>query len=140
MLCTNTSLLELNLNYIDEFSLPGEEGIENVLAILEAFKANKSLKRIGFKGCKAVNGYKVLGAMMDLLLENHCIEHIDLQGTSLMETGDADYVYSALSKRKKMRLWGIVQGMANVNPTSGRVFLCGDPYAGKFCNHIHFCI
>jgi len=71
--------------------------------------------------------------MMDMLLENHCIEDIDLRYTGLSASGDGEYVYSTLSRRRKMKLWEIVQGMANVNPTSGRVFLCGHPCAGKSC-------
>ncbi len=54
-------------------------------------------------------------------------------------TGDVEYVYSALSKRKKIKLWDIVQGMANVKPSSGRVFLCGQPFVGMLCIS-KFCI
>jgi hypothetical protein len=125
MLRTNTSLLELQTTFADI------DTIENVLAILEALKVNKSLKRIDFSHWKVVRGYQVLGAMMDMLLENHCIEHIYLGSTGLEESGDAEYVHSALSRRMKMKLWDTIQGMANVNPTAGRVFLCGQPYAGK---------
>jgi len=131
MLRTNTSLLELSL-WIDMPS-GDTKATENVVAVLEALKINKSLKSIDFYGWKAVGGYQVLGAMMDMLLENHCIERIRLDSTGLDASGDAEYVYSTLSRRRKMKLWKTVQGMANVNPTSGRVFLCGHPYAGKSC-------
>jgi len=136
MICTNSSLLELDLVGVDNLYLRDIEGIENVLTILEALKTNKILKRIGLRNCHAVGGYKVLGTMMDLLLQNHCIEDIDLWNTGLEYAGDANYVSSALSKRKKVKLWDIVQGMANVKPTSGRAFLCGNPYAGKSCLQI----
>jgi len=136
MLCTNTSLLKLALINVKDLSKSHDgddtQEVENVLAILEALKTNKSLKRIDFGGCKAVRGYKVLGAMMDLLLVNHYIEDIDLTRTGLRESGDADYVLSALSKKNKMKLWDTIQSMAIVNPTSGRVFLCGQPFAGMY--------
>jgi len=137
MLCTNTSLLELCLEHMDELSLHDAQGVDNVLAILLALKTNKSLKRIEFSRCNAVGGYKVLGTMMDMLLENHNIQDIGLGGTSLEESGDADYVSSALSKRKKVKLWGVVQSMGTKNPTFGRVFLYGEPYAGKLYQHIY---
>ncbi|KAG0615129.1 hypothetical protein M758_5G016900 [Ceratodon purpureus] len=131
MIRTNTSLLKLALWEMRELRDSDPDAVENVVAILEALKTNKSLKHMSFWGCSGVGGYKVLGTMMDLLLENRQLEEIDLFGTRLKDSGDARYVHSELEKRRKLKLWDLIKGMANVSPKSGRVFLCGNPYAGK---------
>jgi hypothetical protein len=69
--------------------------------------------------------------MMDLLLENRQLEEIVLFGTPLQNSGDAVHVYSELEKRKKMKLWDLIKNMADDHPKSGRVFMCGNPYAGE---------
>ncbi|KAG0575577.1 hypothetical protein KC19_5G014000 [Ceratodon purpureus] len=131
MIRTNTSLLRLSLLRMTELCDSDPDAVENVVAILEALKTNKSLKYVRFGACSGVGGYKVLGTMMDLLLENRQLEEIDLFGTRLEDSGDARYVHSELEKRRKFKLWDLIKGMANVSPKSGRVFLCGNPYAGK---------
>jgi hypothetical protein len=128
MIRTNTSLLKLNLWGMKD-DCPN--AVENIVAILEALKANKSLKRVCFANCHGVGGYKVLGSMMDLLLENRQLEEIVLFGTPLQNSGDAVHVYSELEKRKKMKLWDLIKNMADDHPKSGRVFMCGNPYAGE---------
>ena len=130
MIRSNSSLLELDLSFLWELS-EDPDAVENVLAILAALKTNQSLKEVRFYGCDGVGGYKVLGTMMDLLLENLHLTDIGLLITPLERSGDAEYVYSELKKREKMKLWKLVQGMANEDPKSGRVFLCGNPFAGK---------
>jgi hypothetical protein len=131
MIRTNTSLLDLNLFKMKELDDSCPNPVENVVAILEALKTNKSLKRVSFGNCGGVGGYKVLGTMMDLLLENRQLEGIDLAFTPLEDSGDAVYVHFELEKRKKMKLWDLVKGMADESPKSGRVFMCGNPYAGE---------
>jgi hypothetical protein len=131
MIRTNTSLLHLKLYRMKELDDSCPDAVENVVAILEALKTNKSLKRVSFGDCGGVGGYKVLGTMMDLLLENRQLEGIDLAFTPLKYSGDAVYVHSELEKRKKMKLWDLVKGMADESPKSGRVFMCGNPYAGE---------
>jgi hypothetical protein len=131
MIRTNTSLLDLKLFNMKELDDSCPNPVENVVAILEALKTNKSLKRVSFGDCGGVGGYKVLGTMMDLLLENRQLEGIDLAFTPLEYSGDAVYVHSELEKRKKMKLWDLVKGMADESPKSGRVFMCGNPYAGE---------
>jgi hypothetical protein len=131
MIRTNTSLLYLGLSEMRELDDDCPDAVENVVAILEALKTNKSLKRVSFGDCGGVGGYKVLGTMMDLLLENRQLEGIDLAFTPLEYSGDAVYVHSELEKRKKMKLWDLVKGMADESPKSGRVFMCGNPYAGE---------
>ncbi|KAG0575596.1 hypothetical protein KC19_5G015200 [Ceratodon purpureus] len=128
MIRTNTSLLRLTLWEMRELRDSDPDAVENVVAILEALKTNKSLKYVSFFGCYSVGGYKVLGTMMDMLLENRQLEEIRLDGTGL---GGSWYVHSELEKRRKFKLWDLIKGMANVSPKSGRVFLCGNPYAGK---------
>ena len=131
MIRTNTSLLELDLSRMRELDDDCPDAVENVVVILEALKTNKLLKKVSFYRCSGVGGYKVLGTMMDLLLENRQLEKIDLVGTPLGYSGDATYVHSELEKRKKMKLWDLVKGMADESPKSGRVFMCGHPYAGE---------
>jgi hypothetical protein len=131
MIRTNTSLLQLNLSGMEELNYDCPDAVENIVAILEALKTNKSLKRVCFAFCTGVGGYKVFGSMMDLLLENRQLEEIDLSGTPLARSGDALHVYIELEKRKKMKLWDLIKNMADDHPKSGRVFMCGNPYAGE---------
>jgi hypothetical protein len=119
MIRTNTSLLHLNLPGMRELDDDCRDAAENIVAILEALKINKSLKSVSFAYCSGVGGYKVFGSMMDLLLENRQLEEIDLRDTPLEYSGDAVHVHFELEKRKKMKLWDLIKNMADDHPKSG---------------------
>ncbi|KAG0606903.1 hypothetical protein M758_9G177500 [Ceratodon purpureus] len=124
MLRSNTSLIELRCYGMITKA-------EVVVRLLDSLKGNKCLEILNLWGCEGVRGERVLGTIMDLLLENHHLKQIDLSGTPLKEDGSAQIVKAELEKRAKNDLWKVVEGMATTTPTSGRVFLCGEPYAGK---------
>ena len=128
MLRSNSSLIELNCGYsITE--------AEDAVQLLNSLKGNKCLEILNLGACDGVRGQRVLGTIMDLLLENHHLKEIKLNGTPLEEDGSAQIVKAELEKRAKNVLWKVVEGMATTTPTSGRVFLCGEPYAGKYIGY-----
>ncbi|KAG0600564.1 hypothetical protein M758_11G043700 [Ceratodon purpureus] len=124
MLRSNTSLIELTCG---EIITEAEDAVQ----LLDSLKGNKCLQILDLSFCDGVRGQRVLGTIMDLLLENHHLKQIKLGYTPLEEDGSAQIVKAELEKRAKNQLWKVVEGMATTTPTSGRVFLCGEPYAGK---------
>lgn len=126
MLQSNTSLIEFGIHIQSSKGQPNE-----FVKLFESLKNNTCLQKLNFRGCNGVRGDKVLGTIMDLLLENHHIKEIDLTHTDFDEDESNKIIQAVLEKKAKDQLWEVVQGMATTPATSGRVFLCGHAYAGK---------
>ncbi|KAG0631927.1 hypothetical protein M758_1G290900 [Ceratodon purpureus] len=125
LLRSNTSLLH--------FDLSGN-AVDYAEMLFTALRCNTSLKSLDLTDCDGIGGKDVLGMIMDMLLHNRSLREINLEGTGLEEDGNAEVVYAELRGREKtidLELEDVIQNMERVPPNSARVFLCGDPEAGK---------
>ncbi|KAG0591028.1 hypothetical protein KC19_1G143600 [Ceratodon purpureus] len=134
LLRSNTSLLHLDLSYLTILERNSENVFENVEMLFTALRFNTSLESLNLECCSGVGGKDVLGMIMDMLLHNRSLRKINLEDTGLNEDGDGEVVYAELRGRDKtidQELEKAIRNMEHVPPNSARVFLCGDPEAGK---------
>ncbi|KAG0631928.1 hypothetical protein M758_1G291000 [Ceratodon purpureus] len=134
LLRSNTSLLHLYLERLNILKSGSENVVEYVEMLFTALRCNTSLKSLDLTGCYGIGGKDVLGMIMDMLLHNRSLKEIKLESTRLEEDGDAEVVYAELRGRDKTideELEKVIQKMDRVPPNSARVFLCGNPKAGK---------
>ncbi|KAH9329000.1 hypothetical protein KI387_001108 [Taxus chinensis] len=133
MISTNQSLLKFAVN--DDESMSNTDFIK----VLKALQRNTALKALSLKGCKGVAGDAVLEAIMDVLQVNPWLEEIDLSGTPLQASGEADHVHQRLRQNTSAEPQAnLLRDMPKTMPKSVRVFLCGQEFAGKttLCNSL----
>ncbi|KAG0562159.1 hypothetical protein KC19_9G122400 [Ceratodon purpureus] len=134
LLRSNTTLLHLDLSRLSILGRGSENVVEYAEMLFNALRFNTSLEFLDLEDCTGVGGKDVLGMIMDMLLHNHSLKKIKLKGTRLEKDGDAEVVYVELRGRDKTidrKLEKTIQNMEHVPPNSARLFLCGNPKAGK---------
>ncbi|KAG0586746.1 hypothetical protein KC19_2G113800 [Ceratodon purpureus] len=134
LLRSNTTLLHLGLRNLRILERGSENDVEYAEMLFSALRSNTSLESLDLTHCERLGGKDVLGMIMDMLLHNHSLREIKLQETGLEKDGDAEVVYAELRGRDKtidQELEKAIRSMEHVPPNSARVYLCGNPKAGK---------
>jgi hypothetical protein len=122
MLQSNSSLKELDLSFIENFTE------SDVCALIKSLESNRSLQVLDFECCDGVSG-SVFPAIMDMLVVNKTLKDIRLDGTGLKREGKSVVVEQELVKNAAYM--SLLKELPVAKATSARVFLCGYPYAGK---------
>ncbi|RWR75863.1 Leucine-rich repeat [Cinnamomum micranthum f. kanehirae] len=133
MLVTNESIICFGIH--DDESLKSDDFVR----IFRSLEKNTTLRQLSLKGCKGIQGEFLLETIMDTLQVNPWIESIDLSRTPLENGGKADGIYQKLGQNRKVEPeMDLIEDMSLMVPTSCRVFLCGQEFAGKttLCNSI----
>ncbi|GMH05787.1 hypothetical protein Nepgr_007627 [Nepenthes gracilis] len=133
LITTNQSLTQLGI--FDDESLRPEDFVK----FFRSLEKNPTLKYLSLQGCKGVEGELVLKAIMETLQINPWIEDIDLARTPLHYSGKIDGIYKKLCQNGRSEPdMDFLKDMPMAVPTSCRVFICGQEYAGKttLCNSI----
>jgi hypothetical protein len=122
MLQSNSSLKELDLSFIENFTE------SDVCALIKSLESNHSLQVLYFDYCNGVSG-SVFPAIMDMLVVNKTLKDIHLYDTELDQEGKRKVVKQEL--KKNAIYMSQLKELPVAKATSARVFLCGYPYAGK---------
>ncbi|KAF8409688.1 hypothetical protein HHK36_005767 [Tetracentron sinense] len=126
MLTTNQSIVQFGI-YDDESLRP-----EDIIRIFRSLETNATLRYLSLQGCKGVQGEMVLQTIMETLQVNPWIEHIDLKGTPLQNSGKTEGIYQKLGQNGRTEPdVDLLKDMALTVPKSCRAFLCGQEFAGK---------
>ncbi|KAJ0963552.1 hypothetical protein J5N97_028674 [Dioscorea zingiberensis] len=133
-------MLETNQT-VTQFSICDDTSLkpEDVVKIFRSLETNATLRYLSFKSCRGIEGDMVLQSIMDTLQVNPWIEEIDLTGTPLQDAGKTERIYEKLGQNASLvPEKDLLNDLELTTPTSCRVFLCGQEFAGKntLCNSI----
>jgi hypothetical protein len=121
MLRRNSSIKTLNLIQSLRTELDTRE-------LIQSLADNHSLETLDLRFCEGVKG-TVFSAIMDVLLVNFTLKHIDLKHTPLSRKGKDVVINKQLEKNVAVKELHLME-LEMAKPTFARVIFCGSPYAG----------
>jgi len=121
----NSTLKELTVKAPHYLELREEMREENLCALLQSLKENKSLEILDLSECQGILTQRVIPTLMDILLVNFTLRHINF--------GDSSIWYGVKEQLRKNEKYmqSCLRTLPVAKAQAARVFLCGGPYAGK---------